>query len=259
MKKQLPKRSEVDVAYTWDVSNLFKTEEDYEKAVEKAIKDVDAFANKFEGKLVDAQTIVEAIDEMRKLQESFVVMGSYQSLNNSTDSTDEKNQMRSGNFMLKFQALSQKMTFFSVELNKVDIEVLNEAKKINPEFDGFLDDIIRERPHILTPDAEKALAALSPTLNAAYGNYQRFKLADMKFPDFEVDGEKHPNSFTLFENEWEYDKDAKLRRKAYEAFYETLGQYQNGLANNYQSHVLKEKALSSLQGFDSVYDYLLFE
>ena len=66
---------------------------------------------------------------------------------------------------------------------------------------------------------KKLLNALSPVLNAPYGSYNRFKLVDMKFSDFDVDGQKYPNSFTLFENEYEYDGNTKVRRKAYEAFY----------------------------------------
>jgi len=37
-------------------------------------------------------------------------------------------------------------------------------------------------------------------------------------------------SFTLFENEWQYDTRTDLRRKAFENFYETLSLYENGLA-----------------------------
>jgi len=259
MKKQLPKRSEVDVKYTWDVSRLFENEQAFEDTLAKTVENVDAFSKKYENKLKDAKIINAAIDDLKVIQEALVVLSSYQSLQSSTDSTDESNQMRTGKFMIQVQKLSQKLTFLSVELNAVDIDILKEAKAQSKENENYLEDIIRERPHILTPDAQKAIAALSPTLNVAYPNYQRFKLADMKFPDFEVDGVKHPNSFTMFENEWESEKDAKLRRKAYEAFYDVLGQYQNGIANNYQSHVQKEKALATLEGFDSVFDYLLFD
>ncbi len=259
MKKQLPKRSEVDPLLTWDVNQLFETEEAYEKALEETASLVDVFAKTYEHKLNEPVIINKALDELKKIQENFVVLSSYQSLQSSGDSTDEKNQMRSGNFMIKFQKMVQKLTFVTVELNLVDLEVLKEAQKLSVENANHLEDIILERPHILSPDAQKAVVALSQTLNAAYPNYQRFKLADMKFADFEVDGIMHPNSFTLFENEWEYEKDAKVRRKAYETFYQTLSQYQNGLANNYQAHVQKEKALASLTGFDSVFDYLLFD
>jgi len=258
MKKQLPKRSEVDVKYTWDINHLFKTEKDYEKEVDEILKEVDKFVAAYKGKLSTAKVINQALDDLRHLQERIVVVSSYQSLQMSTDSTDEKNQMRSGQFMMKFQSVSEKMAFLDIELNACDEQVLKEAKQASKENEGYLADVLREKPHALSKEVTETLVAFSQTLNTAYPNYQRFKLADMRFPDFEVDGKKHPNSFTLFENEWQTEKNTKLRRKAYDAFYDVLSQYQNGLASNYQAHVLKEKTLSKLKGFDSVIDYLLF-
>ena len=258
MKKQLPKRSEVDVKYTWDIHHLFKTEKDYENEVDAILKEVDQFVVSYKGKLSTPKLINQALDDIRHLQERIVVVSSYQSLQMSTDSSDEKNQMRSGTFMMKFQSVSEKMAFLDIELNACDELVLKEAKQSSKENEGYLADVLREKPHALSKEVTETLVAFSQTLNTAYPNYQRFKLADMRFPDFEVDGKKHPNSFTLFENEWQTEKDTKLRRKAYDAFYDVLSQYQNGLASNYQAHVLKEKTISKLKGFDSVIDYLLF-
>ena len=257
MKKQLPKRSEVEVKYTWNINHLYETEKDYEEALADVLAKVDVYVEKYKGKLNSAKTINESLDDMRELQETFVVLGSYAQLQTSTDSLSEQNQMRMGMFGLKMQDVNQKLLFQSVELNACPLEILEEAKAQSVENANYLQELIDDRPHILSPDAEKAIVTLSQTLNAAYPNYQRFKLADMSFPDFEVDGVKHPNSFTLFENEWEYEKDTELRRNAYESFYDVLAKYQNGLANNYQAHVLKEKAMSKLTNYDTVYDYLL--
>ena len=106
---------------------------------------------------------------------------------------------------------------------------------------------------------KKTLVALSPVLNASYMNYNRFKLADMKFNDFVVGDTTYPNSFTLFENEYEYEENTKVRRSAYETFYQKLSEYQHGFANNYQAHVQKEKIMSELRGYESVFDYLLYD
>ena len=130
---------------------------------------------------------------------------------------------------------------------------------MNKDNQYYLKDIILDKKHTLIPEVEKTLVALSPVLNASYINYNRFKLADMKFNDFIVDDIKYPNSFTLFENEYEYEENTKVRRSAYESFYQKLSEYQHGFASNYQAHVQKEKIMSELRGFSNVYDYLLFD
>lgn len=108
-------------------------------------------------------------------------------------------------------------------------------------------------------EPKKKYVDLSPVLAASYQHYNRFKLADMRFHDFVVDGVTYPNSFTLFENEYEYEQNTAVRRQAYQSFYEKLGEYQHGFASNYQTHVQKEKIISELRGYHSVFDYLLYE
>jgi oligoendopeptidase F len=103
------------------------------------------------------------------------------------------------------------------------------------------------------------LSALSSTLGAPYQIYNRAKLADMDFGTFTVDDQEYPLSFVLFEGEWEYEHDTKIRREAFEAFSKKLREYQHTIAGTYQVQVQKEKTMATLRGFDSVIDSLLFD
>ena len=259
MKKQLPKRHELNINHTWDMANLFKTESLYQDAFNQVEADIDAFVSKFENKLNHKEIIHEALLTIQDIQGRLSRIGAYGSLQSSTDSISEENQMRSGKAMMRFQAISKKMAFLSNELKQVSDEILFAASKLSVENKYYLEDLIEEKKHTLLPEVEKTLVALSPVLNASYQNYNRFKLADMKFNDFVVDGITYPNSFTLFENEYEYEEHTAVRRTAYETFYQKLSEYQHGFANNYAAHVQKEKIMSELRGYTSVFDYLLYD
>ena len=52
--KSLPLRSEVNIEETWNLQDLFKTEEDYNAAIAELEKEVDPFAEQFKGKITDA-------------------------------------------------------------------------------------------------------------------------------------------------------------------------------------------------------------
>ena len=257
LKKQLPKRHELDVKYTWDMTNLFKKEELYLEAFDLVEKDIDSFCATFENKLNTKEMINDALLAYQDIQARLSRIGAYGSLQSSTDSISEENQMRQGKAMLRFQSSSRKMAFLDSELKQTSDALLLEAAKLNEDNKYYLIDIVENKKHALIPELEKALVALTPVLNASYMNYSRFKLADMKFNDFVVDGITYPNSFTLFENEYEYEENTPVRRQAYETFYQKLAEYQHGFASNYQSHVQKEKILSELRGYPNVYDYLL--
>jgi len=257
LKKQLPKRHELDVKYTWDMTNLFKKEELYLEAFDLVEKDIDSFCTTFENKLNTKEMINDALLAYQDIQSRLSRIGAYGSLQSSTDSISEENQMRQGKAMLRFQSSSRKMAFLDSELKQTNDALLLEAAELNDDNKYYLIDIVDNKKHALIPELEKALVALTPVLNASYMNYNRFKLADMKFNDFIVDGITYPNSFTLFENEYEYEENTLVRRRAYETFYQKLAEYQHGFASNYQAHVLKEKILSELRGYPNVYDYLL--
>ncbi len=258
MKKQLSKRHEVDTNRTWDITNLFKQEALYDEAFDSVEADVDSFCAKFKNNLNSKEVIDEAVTAYQNIQARTSRIGAYSSLQASTDSISEENQMRQGKARIRFQSISEKIAFLNNELKQVPDELLLEASKLSKNNYYYLIDIIKDKKHALIPEVEKTLVALSPVLNTPYINYNRFKLADMKFNDFVVNGVTYPNSFTLFENEYEYDDDTLVRRKAYETFYQKLEEYQNGFASNYQAHVQKEKIMSELRGHESVYDYLLY-
>ncbi|HOJ44459.1 MAG TPA: oligoendopeptidase F [Bacilli bacterium] len=259
MKQQLPKRHELDAKYTWDITNLFKNEQLYLDTFDKVEQDVASFCEKFEHKLVTKETINDALTFYQDIQARVTRIAAYFSLQSSTDSISEENQMRQGKAMLRLQTISRKMAFFENELQQTSDDLLLEAAATNKQNAHYLNEIILDKKHALGPEVEKTLVALAPVLNAAYMNYNRFKLADMNFSDFVVDGVTYPNSFTLFENEYEYEQNTQVRRTAYETFYHKLAEYQHGFASNYQAHVQKEKIMSELRGYQSVFDYLLYD
>ncbi len=257
MKKQLPKRSEVEQKYTWDVNSLFASETLFEKTFEELDHLVNHFKSTYEGKLDNPRMINEALDQFRTIQETMVRLSAYSSLQNSGDSTSEENQIRLGKTMIQFQSINKRIVFLDIELKNASTELLEKAMNASDSNKIYLEEIIEDKKHSFHPEVEKALTMLSPILNAPYQSYNRFKLADMKFQDFEVEGKTYPNSFTLFENEYEYENDTLVRRKAYQTFYQKLSEYQNGFASQYYAHIQKEKAFADLKGYASVYDYLL--
>ena len=63
---ELCKRQDVPVEQTWDLSLIFKEEKDMWDALEKVKADVKAFVGTYAGRLSDAETIVNCLDDMEK-------------------------------------------------------------------------------------------------------------------------------------------------------------------------------------------------
>ena len=150
MKKQLPKRHELNVNQTWDMTNLFKKEALYIEAFDLVEKDIDSFCSQFENKLTSSEIINKALTAYQDIQAKLSRIGAYSSLQTSTDSISEDNQMRHGKAMIRFQKISKKMAFLPNELKQTSDEILLEASKLNENNRLYLMEIIKDK-HTLIP------------------------------------------------------------------------------------------------------------
>lgn len=257
MAKEILHRNDVDVNLTWDLSAIFNTEEDFEGAVNKSIDLAGEIEKEFKGKLNDSKLINDCLNKLRELHQIVVLASSYAHLAVSVDQSNAENQGRHMKLSNIISNIQSSLSFIDSEIIQADEEVIQEAIEGSDMNRGYLEEIMRNKPYALHPEVEKTISALSGTLGSPYRIYNLAKLADMDFGTFNLDGKEYPLSFVLFEGEWEYESDTKVRRAAFDAFSKKIKEYQNTIAGTYQTQVQKEKTLARLRGHDSVIDYLL--
>lgn len=258
MGKVLLERKDVNQNLTWDLSTIFKTEEEFELSVEKADEMSIKIEKEFKGQLNTAEKINTCLDKLKELQELANIAGTYAHLGVAVDQTNVENQTRQMKFSNIASAINSRISFVESEIIEASEDVISNAIEDSEANKNFLSEIMRKKKYALEPEVEKTLSALSSTLNAPYTIYNRAKLADMDFGTFTVEGKEYPLSFGLFEDEWEYEHDTKIRRAAFEAFSKKIKEYEHTIAGAYQIQVQKEKTMADLRGFDSVIDSLLF-
>lgn len=258
MGKSLKDRKDVEQSLTWDLSAIYATEEQYNLAVKELQGLTVDMEKSYKGKLNTASNMNQCLDKVREIAQLMYLTGSYANLAVSVDHTNNENQDRFMKYMNIASDVDSRLSFVKSEIIQADERVIDDAISESKENSNYLKDIKRDKEYALHPEVERVLAALSGTLQAPYSIYERAKLADMNFDNFTVDGVEHPLSFGLFEDEWEYENDTKVRRAAFEAFSSKLREYQHTVAAAYQTQVQKEKTMATLRGFDSVIDSLLF-
>ena len=257
MGKILKNRKEVEQSLTWDLSAIYATEEQYDLAVKELQGLTLDMEKSYKGKMNTASNINQCLDKVREVYQLIYLTGSYTELAVSVDHTNDENQDRFMKYMNIASDIGSRMSFVDSEIIQADERIIEDAISESKENSNYLNNLKRNKAHALHPEVERVLAALSGTLEAPYSIYERAKLADMDFNNFNVEGVEHPLSFGLFEDEWEYEKDTRVRRAAFEAFSSKLREYQHTVAAAYQTQVQKEKTMATLRGFDSVIDSLL--
>ncbi|KRM55039.1 oligoendopeptidase F [Lacticaseibacillus sharpeae] len=254
---KLPPRSAVDPAETWDLTALFPDEAAYSAGCTQLRALADAFTTKYQPVTRDANTIIAALNDYADIVTLSDRLAHYAFLPQAADGTDNTANSRLNAFDTLYATVFGELSFFEAGLATVPNSVLDVVAAQQPEHAGYLRHIRAQKQSALDPAAEKVLATLAPALSAPDSMRSQAIARDMDFGTFTAHGQEYPLSFVSYEETYQKHPDTEIRRAAYKQFNATLAKYQNVIATGYYNQVMKEKAIATMRGYDSVIDYLL--
>ena len=255
---KLNARKDVPVNETWDLSLIFAAEADFEAAVEKAKALADTLEKTYKNALTTPESIAECLALYEELEILLYQTTSYTSLAVSVDYTDTEAQKKDAKITALAAEIGSRLSFIESEIADAPEELIRAAMDKTGRAKHYLAEILREKPHRLSAETEKVLAALSPVFNAPYDIYHMTKLADMKFGSFTVNGREYPLGYSLFEDEYEYEADTDVRRAAFRAFSDKLREYENTTAATYNTYLTQQRIMAKQRGFADMFEADLF-
>ena len=255
---KLNARKDVPVNETWDLSLIFAAEADFEAAVEKAKALADTLEKTYKNALTTPESIAKCLALYEELEILLYQTTSYTSLAVSVDYTDTEAQKKDAKMTALAAEIGSRLSFIESEIADAPEELIRAAMDKTGRAKHYLAEILREKPHRLSAETEKVLAALSPVFNAPYDIYHMTKLADMKFGSFTVNGREYPLGYSLFEDEYEYEADTDVRRAAFRAFSDKLREYENTTAATYNTYLTQQRIMAKQRGFADMFDADLF-
>lgn len=255
---KLNARKDVPVRETWDLSLIFAAEADFEAAIEKAKALADTLEKTYKNALTTPESIAECLALYEELEILLYQTTSYTSLAVSVDYTDTEAQKKDAKMTALAAEIGSRLSFIESEIADAPEELIRAAMDKTGRAKHYLAEILREKPHRLSAETEKVLAALSPVFNAPYDIYHMTKLADMKFGSFTVNGREYPLGYSLFEDEYEYEADTDVRRAAFRAFSDKLREYENTTAATYNTYLTQQRIMAKQRGFADMFEADLF-
>lgn len=212
----------------WNLADLYPSAESAElKAdLEKAAKDAANFETRWKGKLgeeaakANGGNFAEAIKEYEGLSELMGRIASFAGLYYYGDTTDPKRMKLFGDVQQKLTDANTPLIFFSLEINRIDDDVLEKAMASNPaigHYRPWLEDLRLDKPYELEDKLEQLFHEKSIT---GYSAWNRLFDETMSSLRFEVDGEEMAIEQTL---NMLQDADGAVRKKASEALAKTFG------------------------------------
>jgi oligoendopeptidase F len=253
-------RHQVDELETWDLTDIFSNEEEWQK--EYSLLD-----NMLDGELAETITISNGTDMyllLEKMDEQLVRLEktiSYARYKLCEDSTNPHNQTLSGRAQ---QLNSKKINLYTKYVNAISglsEEILHNYYVDEPRlytFERFISRINEARKGALSDEVENVLSTLNGAIQSPTTLYNTITSADLKFePAKNSHGKEIPISLFSYLTQIETSPDTILRRNAYESLTKGLKEYQHGIAQTFATEIQKNVALAKLRGYPSTMDMLL--
>ncbi|MBR1722727.1 MAG: oligoendopeptidase F [Treponema sp.] len=255
----IPKRSEVPESDKWDLSTLYKSDEDWEKAL-SSIKPLTESVVSYKGKLAESsEYLLNCLKAMEKLDLTIEMVYNYASLQHTADEGDSQAQDRDGRAMMAYAAAQSELSFFSPELMAIPDEKISEWINL-PEFADFKIFIQKElhhKPYILSEKEERILSLQTESSETPSNAFSLLTNVDFQFESITINGEEQPLTQSTFST-FIRNPDRKIREEAYKKFYATFLKHENTIAALYAGSVNQDIFNSRSRGYKSSLDAALY-
>lgn len=243
MAKELLKREEVKVEDTWDLTDMYESNEAWEEELKK-IETLIAEIAGMEGTCLDsAKNLLTVLEKDAVCAQKIELAYSYAERLFDQDQKNTKHQSMSAKIMSVYAKYAASTAFISPEIIAASSELLGKYFKELPELELYrkqIDEILRMKPHRLSAEMEKLVALTSEMSQGPSDTYSIFNNADLTFPETEDEnGEKvrltHGRFISLLES-----SNRTVRKNAFEKYYATYEQFLNTLASIYNNQVKQQ-------------------
>lgn len=257
MAEQIKKRCEIDAQWKWDLTHIFPSDQAWEEARAAALETIKAFAARQGHVAEDPKGTIRAFFA---LYERFAEIYEYAFLRQETDNSDTVAQGLKSKAMSLAVQLESQSAFLQPELLTLpaaELEALQTAPDM-ADYSEYIRNLIREKPHILSPEQEKLLAMMGELQQAPDNIFSMLSNVDMTFPDVHMpDGTTSPLRESNLST-YLHDRNQDVRRQGWEGIMSTYGRFGATIAATYGASVKKDQFNADARHMPSAVEASLF-
>lgn len=233
-KEKEEKIDKIDKKYTWDLTDIYKTNEDYEKDLKKVLSLADEI-EKLEGKLKDKKYLMKCFaleKEMSMLEDK---LSSYAFLSSSINLDDEEVKKRLNQLDIVDNKISEKTVYIMPELSNIDDEVLKKYME-DEDFKNYkftFEKIIENKKHIYSKEIEQIIDYANEGKGELLDAYNFLTELEMPFDNaIDKNGKEYEVTNSKYSSYLE-SKDETLRKTAMFSRLNSYKKFNNTLSSTY--------------------------
>lgn len=255
-------RQDVPVEYRWRLEDIYPCDEQWEKDF-KNVRELLVEMAVYRDRLVESgTTLLEALRLEDRIQELGEKLFAYARMRRDENNTNPVYQAMSDRAENLSVQIDTELSFMDPDILTLTVETLDhlrEEEKGLELYSFFLENLLRQKPHVLSTWEEKIIARSGDIMQAPTNIFRMLNDADLTFPPV-LDEENNEVEVThgrytqLMES-----KDRRLRRDTFNSLYSSYGKMINTLAATYSSSVKKDVFYSGVRKYPSALANALFD
>ena len=258
--RTVPRRSEVPLVHTWDLTPLFRDEDAWEEDFKALQADYLQVSNLRDKVGASAQELRAALEFEKSIDVRVERLSQYAGLRVAEDSSNDASLSREARLDSLRVRIGEAFSFLGPEIQAIPDEA----------FDGYLSDekltewvirlkkLRRLKPHTLSASEERLLALGSSALRGHQETFSQLTNVDMKFGLVHdasgIERELTQSSFSSFLQQ----RDPNVRREAFHRFYAEFKDHQFTLASSLGSSIRADVFDSRARNYPSSINAALF-
>ncbi|WP_050182708.1 oligoendopeptidase F [Domibacillus robiginosus] len=252
--KQLPARSEVPEELKWRLEDIFATDEEWEEEF-KALQALAGEASSYKGTLGESAEQMHAFFSWQDvLLERMGRLYTYAHMRYDEDTQNAHYQGMNDRAKMLYTQIAGALSFADPEILSIEEKKVNEfVASYEPLqlYKKVLDDLNKQRPHVLSAAEENLLAQASDVLGSSSTTFGMLNNADLEFPVIQDEnGESvqitHGNYVRFLES-----SDRRVREDAFKAVYATYGKFKNTFASTLSGQVKRDNFSAGVRHYKS--------
>ena len=240
--------------YTWNLTDIFKTKEEFEKEIEKLNKMLNEIKT-YQGKLSNSsENIYQCYRNYEKALEYYEKIYAYGMLKFHLDMANSENIKlfkRCEGIGTEFEKTT---SFITPEITDIDTDLLLKYLDENNElkrYERLIKEIIEKKAHILSKEEENLLANYSEIFNNSENTYDILTNTEFKFGKIkDENGKEHEmtdSNYTIFLK----SKNENVRKQAFDLMYKKYKEFLNTIGELYISRVKQDTITAKLRKYSS--------
>ena len=254
MAKTIPSRKDVNPKDKWDLSSIYKSIDEWEKALKELPGLGDAVAA-YKGKLgAGPDSLLQSLTAYEKCMLQMETVYHYAALEHEANEDDSTATDRYGRATMAYTQLQAELSFIDPELMEIDEASLRDwaARPEFADYKVYLEKLLHFKKYTLSEKEERILSLQGQPAMTAETAFSVLTNVDMNktFGTVLMDGEEQQ----LTETTWGvfmHNHDRKVREQAYKKFYAKFEEHQNTIAALYAGSVNQDVFTMRARGYDS--------